>query len=215
MTFSGPYRTVAIGNVKPRPGSRLRTYKYSLEHPVAVCGSKLPTLGGIKRTKGSEFELCLTSQIVTTLSSAFPPARYAFRIHTVDGCRRSARPYLKYPTRQPYRVLQNAFSRSILSGARRVEAFATRPSNGSWASSCAGRMQKERVKMMIVAACASVGRGPSDARPEHYHGRGPEPVLVFKRPKSWILNFGAGRSQPGHSRLVSMLHFGAHHLSGF
>ena len=82
-------------------------------------------------------------------------------------------------------MLQNAFSRSIHSGARRAEAFATRPSNGSWASSCAERMQKERVKMMIVAACASVGRGPSDARPEHYHGRGPEPSVGFNDTLQW------------------------------
>ena len=84
VIFSGPYRTVAIGNVKPRPASRLRTYKYSLEHPVAVCGSKLPTLGGIKRTKGYAFGLCLTSQIFTTLDSALVAQRYALRIHTVD-----------------------------------------------------------------------------------------------------------------------------------
>ena len=34
--------------------------------------------------------------------------------------------------------------------------------------------------MMIVAACASVGRGPSDARPEHYHGGGPDASVGFK-----------------------------------
>ena len=175
---------MAIGNVKPRPGNRLRTYKYSLEHPVAVCGSKLPTLGGIKRTKGYDFDLCLTSQIFTTLSAPPIAAGSALRIHTVDGSHRFAGPYLKYPTRVTYRVIQNAFSRSIHSGSRRAEAFATRPSNGSWASSCAKRMQKERVKMMIVAACASVGRGPSDARPEHYHGGGSDASVGFKRPKS-------------------------------
>ena len=41
-------------------------------------------------------------------------------------------------------------------------------------------MQKERVKMMIVVACASVGSGPSDARPEHYHGRDPDPDFYLK-----------------------------------
>ena len=172
MIFSGPYRTVAIGNVKPRPGSRLRTYKYSLEHPVAVCGSKLATLGGSKRTKGSDFGLCLTSQMFTTLSAPSTSRRYALCIHTVDGCRRSAGPYLKYPLRVTYTMIQNACARSILSGSRRVEAFATRPSNGSWASSCAGRMQKERVKMMIVAACASVGRGARSGQDGHHRGRG-------------------------------------------
>ena len=170
---------MAIGNVKPRPGSRLRTYKYSLEHPVAGSASKLATLGGIKRTKGSDFSLCLTSQIFTTLSAPAQAAGSALRIHTVDGSHRSAGPYLKFRPRVTYRVIQNAFSRSILSAARRGRAFATSPSNGSWPSSCAERMQKQRVKMMIVAACASVGRGPSDARPEHYHGRGPEPSVGF------------------------------------
>ena len=168
MIFSGPYRTVAIGIVKPRPGSRLRTYKYSLEHPVAGSASKLATLGGIKRTKGSEFELCLTSQIVTTLSASDEPARYTLCIHTVVGSHRSAGPYLKYRDRRPYTMIPNAFALTILSGSRRVEAFATRPSNGSWASSCAERMQKERKKMMNVAASASVGKGPSDARPEPF-----------------------------------------------
>ena len=173
MAFSGPYRTVAIENVKPRPGSRLRTYKYSLEHPVAGCGSKLAKLGGIKRTKGSEFELCLTSQIVTTLSASHRSAGSALCIHAVVGSHRSAGPYLKYRDRsRPYTMIQNAFALTILSGARRVEAFATRPSNGSWPSSCAERMQKERVKMMIVVACASVGRGARSGLDGHHRGRG-------------------------------------------
>ena len=99
MTFSGPYRTVAIGNVKPRPASRLRTYESYLEHPAAGSGSKLATLGGIKRTKGSDFGLCLTSQMFTTLSAPSTSPGYAFSIHTVDGLRRSAGPYLMFQPR--------------------------------------------------------------------------------------------------------------------
>ena len=86
---------------------------------MAGSGSKLAKLGGIKRTKGTDFGYCLTSQIFTTLDSALVSQRYALCIHTVDGCRRSAGPYLKYPPRQPYRMLQNAILRSILSGSRR------------------------------------------------------------------------------------------------
>ena len=67
MTFSGSVQTVAIGNHKPRPGSRLRTYISLLEHPVAGCGSKLAKLGGSKRTDGYDFALCLTSQFGTIL----------------------------------------------------------------------------------------------------------------------------------------------------
>ena len=163
---------MAIGKCKPRPRSRLRTYESYLEHPAAGSGSKLATLGGSKRTKGSDFGLCLTSQMFTTLSAPSTSAGYALCIHTVDGCRRSAGPYLKFRLRVTYRVLQNAFSRSILSGARRGRAFATRPSNGSWPSSCAERMQKQRVKMMIVAACASVGRGARSGLDGHHRGAG-------------------------------------------
>ena len=67
MTFSGPVQTVAIGNRKPRPISRLRTYINLLEHPVAGCGSKLAKLGGSKRTDGYDFGLCLPSQFGTIL----------------------------------------------------------------------------------------------------------------------------------------------------
>ena len=38
--------------------------------------------------------------------------------------------------------------------------------------------------MMIVAACASVGSGPSDARPEHYHGGGSDASVGFTDSKS-------------------------------
>ena len=41
--------------------------------------------------------------------------------------------------------------------------------------------------MMILVACASVGRGPSDARPEHYHGRGPEQVFFCCRAKGVVM----------------------------
>ena len=34
--------------------------------------------------------------------------------------------------------------------------------------------------MMIVAACTSVGRGPSDARPEHFRAGGYRNIIVFK-----------------------------------
>ena len=172
MPFSGSVQTVAIGNRKPRPGSRLRKYNSYLEHPVAGSGSKLAKLGGIKRTKGSDFGYCLTSQIFTTLSAPPIAAGSTLRIHTVDGYSRSPGPYLKYPVRVTYRVLQNAFSRSILSPARRGRAFATSPSNGSWASSCAERMQKERKKMMNVAAYTSVGRGPRSGLDGHHRGEG-------------------------------------------
>ena len=76
LTF--PIATVRYGPLK------VTAYKYSLEHPGSGSASKLPTLGGIKRTKGSDFSLCLTSQIFTTLSGASWLVGYAFSIHTVD-----------------------------------------------------------------------------------------------------------------------------------
>ena len=49
--------------------------------------------------------------------------------------------------------------------------------------------------MMNVAACASVGRGPSDARPEHYHGGGPDASVGFKDSKDSVSEDGAVRRE--------------------
>ena len=48
--------------------------------------------------------------------------------------------------------------------------------------------------MMNVAAYTSVGRGPSDARPEHFRRRGYRNIIVFKGPLAykiykWHVNY--------------------------
>ena len=89
---------------------------------------------------------------------------YALCIRTVDACRRSQGQYLKFQPRVAYRMAQDAFPRTGLSSARRAERFATSPFEASSASACAGRLQKERWKMMNVATRASCASGQRHAR---------------------------------------------------
>ena len=168
MNFRPAFHTVTIGIFQPRPGSLLRTC-YSYPEPVrAGLVAQLAKRGGIKRTDGCDIELCYASQSVVIWSPAFREIGSAIVIRSVDGMHRSAEPYLMFRFRQPSNVHQNAFSRSSLSTNRRARKFATAPSRTSRARACAKRMQKERVKMMNVAACASVGRGPRSGQDGHH-----------------------------------------------